>query len=69
MDECNMQSRSIRFASGNQRQKWISNCKSRENRESGKANRNGLIVIGGLTVLVLIGIVVEKKWGVFSPQS
>jgi len=64
-----MQSRSIRFSSGQTRQRWISDCKSRENRESGKANRNALILLGGLTVLVIVGIVLEKKWGVFSPQS
>ena len=66
---CNQQSRQVRFSSGETRSKWISDCRSRENRESGKANRNALILIGGLTVLVLIGIVIEKKWGVFSPQS
>jgi|TARA_R100000005_G_C5001487_1_gene208696 hypothetical protein len=64
-----MKSRNIRFASGDARQKWISDCKSRENRESGKANRNALIFMGGLTVLVLMGIVIQKKWGVFSPQN
>jgi hypothetical protein len=67
--KCNMKSRSIRFASGSARQTWISDCKSRENRESGKANRNALVFMGGLTALVLIGIVLEKKWGVFSPQN
>ncbi len=67
--KCNMKSRNIRFASGDARQKWISDCKSRENRESGKANRNALIFMGGLTVLVLMGIVIQKKWGVFSPQN
>lgn len=67
--KCNQKSRSIRFASGDARQKWISDCKSRENRESGKANRNALIFMGGLTALVLIGIVLEKKWGIFSPEN
>ena len=67
--KCNMKSRNIRFASGDARQKWISDCKSRENRDSGKANRNALIFMGGLTVLVLMGIVIQKKWGVFSPQN
>ena len=67
--KCNIKSRNIRFASGDARQKWISDCKSRENRESGKANRNALIFMGGLTVLVLMGIVIQKKWGVFSPQN
>ena len=67
--KCNQKSRSIRFASGDTRQKWISDCKSRENRESEKANRNALIFMGGLTALVLIGIVIQKKWGVFSPEN
>tara|TARA_R110000824_G_scaffold40986_7_gene122427 strand:+ start:13963 stop:14172 length:210 start_codon:yes stop_codon:yes gene_type:complete len=69
MKTCNQSSRAIRFASGDARQEWISSCKSRENRESGKANRNALVFMGGLTVLVLIGIVLEKKWGVFGPQN
>jgi len=66
---CGMKAKNVRFASGESRQEWISDCKSKEARDSGRASKNAVIFMGGLTALVLIGIVLEKKWGVFSPQN
>ena len=69
MESCGIKAKQIRFATADGRNQWLTNCRSRQSRESGTATKTATIVLLGLTVLVLIGIVVEKKYGVFSPQT
>jgi len=69
MEQCGIEAKRIRFATADDRNQWLNNCRSRKSRESGTATKTATIVLLGLTVLVLIGIVVEKKYGVFSPQT
>ena len=69
MGQCGIDAKRIRFATADGRNQWLNDCRSRESRESGTATKTATIVLLGLTVLVLIGIVVEKKYGVFSPTT